>query len=87
MLRLLALSAAGGRPMLRVRECPGGVALALYGLAQAVPADLRLQLDSQLSVMYRSRFRLECSTTEPSQLTLVLQRESTTQGEANVRRL
>jgi hypothetical protein len=86
ILRLLALSTEGGRPMLRVRGHPDGVALALYGLTQPVPGDLRLQLDTQLSVMYRSRFRLECSTTEPSQLTLVLQRESITQGEVHARR-
>ena len=86
MLRLLALSTTGGRPMLRIRNYPDGVSLALYGLTQTIPADLRLQLDTQLSVMYRSRFRLEYSNTEPAQLTLVLQRESITQGEAHVRR-
>jgi hypothetical protein len=86
MLRLLALSAAGGRPLLRVREQPDGVSLVLYGLRETVPADLRLQLETQLSVMYRSRFRLEYSSAEPSQLTLVLQRESTTQGDIYVQR-
>jgi hypothetical protein len=86
MLRLLALSAAGGRPLLRVRDHPDGVSLVLCGLAETVPADLRLQLDTQLSVMYGSRFRLEYSSTRPSQLTLVLQRESFTQGDVHVRR-
>jgi hypothetical protein len=86
MLRLLALSAAGGRPMLRVRDQPGGVSLILYGLTEAVPADLRLQLETQLSVMYPSRFRLEYSSTDPSHLTLVLHRESITQGDIHVQR-
>jgi hypothetical protein len=85
MLPLMALSAGGGRPMLRVRAESGQVVLSLHGLSRSVSAELSQQVRSRLYALYGERFQFDSHLSTTNQLRITLPSAPTPPREAHER--